>query len=89
MDKPTATKQRKARKNLLKQSSAALIVSNPDLATEEAKDVTAQFLYASGCDICIYERPFQLPGPHQFIRKDGKWTVDEIAKVLPTLIRKR
>jgi hypothetical protein len=59
------------------------------LATEEAKDITGQFLYASGCDICIYERPFQLPGPHQFIRKNGKWTVDEIGEVLPTLIRQR
>ncbi len=42
-DKPTATKQRKARKNLLKQSSAAMIVSNPDLATEEAKALLILF----------------------------------------------
>ena len=57
------------------------------LATDEAKDITGQFIYSSGGDICIYTRPFQLPGPHQFIRKEGKWTVDELGRVIPTLIR--
>jgi NAD(P)-dependent dehydrogenase (short-subunit alcohol dehydrogenase family) len=57
------------------------------LATDEAKNVTARFIYSSGGDICIYARPFQLPGPHQFIRKNGKWTVEELAEVLPTLIK--
>jgi len=42
-DKPTATEQRKARKNLLKQSPAAMIVANPDLATEEAKALLILF----------------------------------------------
>ena len=57
------------------------------LATDEAKDVTCQFIYSSGGDICIYAKPFQLPGPHMFIRKDGIWTVDELARVLPTLLK--
>lgn len=43
VDNPTANKQRKARKNLIRQSSADLIVSNPDLATEEAKAVLLLF----------------------------------------------
>ena len=43
VDDPTANKQRKARKNLIRQSSADLIVSNPDLATEEAKAVLLLF----------------------------------------------
>lgn len=42
-DKPTAAKQRRARKNLLKQSKAAMIVSNPDLATKEAKALLILF----------------------------------------------
>jgi len=42
-DDPTASKQRKARKNLLRQSSVDLIVSNPDLATEEAKAMLLLF----------------------------------------------
>ena len=57
------------------------------LATDEAKDITGQFIYASGTDVCIYAKPFQLPGPHMFIRKDGKWTVDELGRIIPTLIR--
>ena len=57
------------------------------LATDEAKNISSQFIYSSGGDICIYARPFQLPGPHQFLRKNGKWTVDELGKVLPTLIK--
>jgi NAD(P)-dependent dehydrogenase (short-subunit alcohol dehydrogenase family) len=57
------------------------------LATDEAKNITAQFIYSSGGDICIYARPFQLPGPHQFLRKNGKWTVDELINVMPTLIK--
>lgn len=42
-DDPTADNQRKARKNLLRQSSVDLIVSNPDLATEEAKAMLLLF----------------------------------------------
>ena len=43
VDDLTANKQRKARKNFIRQSSADLIVSNPDLATEEAKAVLLLF----------------------------------------------
>jgi NAD(P)-dependent dehydrogenase (short-subunit alcohol dehydrogenase family) len=57
------------------------------LATDEARNITAQFIYSSGWDICIYAKPFQLPGPHQFLRKNGKWTVDELGQILPTLIK--
>jgi len=42
-DDPTANKQRKARKSFLRQSSVDLIVSNPDLATEEAKAMLLLF----------------------------------------------
>jgi hypothetical protein len=42
-DNTTASKQRKARKSLSRQSSAAIIVSNPDLATEEAKALIILF----------------------------------------------
>jgi hypothetical protein len=42
-DNPTAEKQRKTRKSLLRQPSASMIVSNPDLATEEAKALLLLF----------------------------------------------
>jgi NAD(P)-dependent dehydrogenase (short-subunit alcohol dehydrogenase family) len=57
------------------------------LSSNDAQKVTGQLFHASGGDICIYAKPFQLPGPHQFIRKDGKWTPEEIGKVIGTLIK--
>jgi hypothetical protein len=42
-DAPVANKQRKARKSLLRQSSVDMIVSNPDIATEEAKALLLLF----------------------------------------------
>lgn len=57
------------------------------LATDEARDITCQFFFASGGDICIYARPFKVPGPHQFIRKDGKWTIEDLHRVIPPLLK--
>jgi NAD(P)-dependent dehydrogenase (short-subunit alcohol dehydrogenase family) len=57
------------------------------LATEEAKNINGQFLYASGGDIVIYPNVFQLPTPSpMFVRKMGKWTIEELNKVLPPLL---
>jgi 3-oxoacyl-[acyl-carrier protein] reductase len=57
------------------------------LATEQAKDVTGRFIYASGGDICVFTPPLEMAGePNKFIRKMGKWTVDELADVLPQLL---
>ena len=42
-EKSVATRQRKMRKALLRQTPAALIVNNPDLATEEAKALLILF----------------------------------------------
>ena len=52
------------------------------LGTDEAKDVTGQFFYAAGGDFSILERPMK----HRlFVRKIGKWTVDELIGVFPGL----
>jgi NAD(P)-dependent dehydrogenase (short-subunit alcohol dehydrogenase family) len=56
------------------------------LATDEAKNINGQFFYACAGDLCIYNQPVQLPGPHTFIRKTGKWTTDELSKVIPPLL---
>jgi NAD(P)-dependent dehydrogenase (short-subunit alcohol dehydrogenase family) len=56
------------------------------LATDEAQNITGQFFYSCAGDICIYDRPMQIPGPHRFIRKMGKWTVDELSEVIPALL---
>ena len=52
------------------------------LATDEAQNITGQLIYASGGDLCIYARLLQ---PHAFIRKMGKWTIDELTEVIPPL----
>ena len=57
------------------------------LATDEAKNITGRYIYASGGYICIYGRPLQLPGSaHLLISKTGKWTIDELSQVLLPLI---
>jgi NAD(P)-dependent dehydrogenase (short-subunit alcohol dehydrogenase family) len=56
------------------------------LAMDEAKSITGQFIYASAGDLCIFTQPLQLPGPHKFIRKMGKWTVDELSEVVHPLL---
>jgi NAD(P)-dependent dehydrogenase (short-subunit alcohol dehydrogenase family) len=58
------------------------------LTTGEANWITGKFFYVSGGDICTYAHPFQLPGPHMFVRKVGKWTVEEISKIISSMLGK-
>ncbi|HJX35856.1 MAG TPA: SDR family oxidoreductase, partial [Dehalococcoidales bacterium] len=52
------------------------------LTTDAAKNITGQFIYAAGGDFCIFDRPLQ---PKIYVRKIGKWTVDELGEVFPGL----
>jgi 3-oxoacyl-[acyl-carrier protein] reductase len=52
------------------------------LASDLSKNITGQMIYACGGDICHYGRPLQLPGPHTFLRKSDKWTVEELTEVI-------
>jgi NAD(P)-dependent dehydrogenase (short-subunit alcohol dehydrogenase family) len=57
------------------------------LATDEAQGITGRYIYASGGDICIYPQPLVFPyGSPVFIRKLGKWTAEEIGKIVPPLL---
>jgi 3-oxoacyl-[acyl-carrier protein] reductase len=57
------------------------------LATDYAKNITGQFFYSSGGDILIYPKLLQLPtAAPMFIRKIGKWTIEELQQVLPPLL---
>jgi 3-oxoacyl-[acyl-carrier protein] reductase len=51
-------------------------------ATDEGKNVTGQFVYAAGGDFSVLDRPLK---PKVFVRKMGKWTVDELIKVFAGL----
>jgi NAD(P)-dependent dehydrogenase (short-subunit alcohol dehydrogenase family) len=57
------------------------------LASDDAQKVTGKLLYSGGGDLCIYARPLLMPGPHQFMRKNGKWTSEEIGQMFSTLIK--
>jgi NAD(P)-dependent dehydrogenase (short-subunit alcohol dehydrogenase family) len=52
------------------------------LCTDDAREITGQFIYVSGGDVCFYDNPLQ---PRIFVRKSGKWTLDELAETLPPL----
>jgi NAD(P)-dependent dehydrogenase (short-subunit alcohol dehydrogenase family) len=56
------------------------------LATDEAKDVTGQIIYSGSGDIIIYAPPLTPPGGHQYLHKNGKWTVDELIEIMPRML---
>jgi NAD(P)-dependent dehydrogenase (short-subunit alcohol dehydrogenase family) len=56
------------------------------LATDEAKDITGQIIYSGSGDLCIYALPLKTPGPHQYLHKMGKWTVDELVEIMPRMV---
>jgi 3-oxoacyl-[acyl-carrier protein] reductase len=57
------------------------------LATDEARKITGRYIYASGGDICIYPNPLVLPtNSPVFMRKPGKWTVEELSGIIPNLL---
>lgn len=59
------------------------------LCTDEAAHITGRFFYVSGGGVCLYERPFQPLGTDMFVYKtQGKWTVDELGEVIPSLVPK-
>jgi NAD(P)-dependent dehydrogenase (short-subunit alcohol dehydrogenase family) len=58
------------------------------LSTDEAQDITNHYIYAGGGDLCLFAPSLQLAGgANVFIRKMGKWTVDEISEVISPLLR--
>jgi NAD(P)-dependent dehydrogenase (short-subunit alcohol dehydrogenase family) len=57
------------------------------LATDDARGITGRYFYASGGDICIYPRPLELTMEAPlFIRKMGKWTLEELNNIIPGLL---
>ncbi|MFH1336868.1 MAG: SDR family NAD(P)-dependent oxidoreductase [Candidatus Zixiibacteriota bacterium] len=56
------------------------------ISTDEAKDITGKYIYAAGGDIAVYAEPFDVTTMHRFVRKIGKWTVDDLEDVIPTLM---
>jgi NAD(P)-dependent dehydrogenase (short-subunit alcohol dehydrogenase family) len=55
------------------------------LATDQAKDITGQFIFSSAGELQVFERPFKKPEAKHCAHKDGKWTVDELIEVMPKI----
>ena len=58
------------------------------LATDEAKDISGQFIFSCSGDIYILALPFEKPEASYCLHKDGKWTLDELIEIMPQKIRK-
>ncbi|HEY8471823.1 MAG TPA: SDR family oxidoreductase [Natronosporangium sp.] len=54
------------------------------LGTEAAAGITGRFVYVTGGDVCFFPQPLQLAGSY-FVRKPGKWTVDQLAETIPPI----
>ncbi|MFW5470238.1 SDR family NAD(P)-dependent oxidoreductase [Knoellia sp. CPCC 206435] len=56
------------------------------LVSPAAAEVTGQFLYSAGTDICAYAPPLQLAGVTTFARHTRGWTVEELAEYVPGIL---
>jgi NAD(P)-dependent dehydrogenase (short-subunit alcohol dehydrogenase family) len=57
------------------------------LTTPDAAPISGQYFYAAGGDICIYPLPTAVGSSSTiYLRKPGRWTVEEIAEVLPSML---
>jgi len=55
------------------------------LCTPQAGDISGKFMYASGGDVLFYGDQLDARGS-RMIRKHGRWTIDELANVVPSLL---
>jgi NAD(P)-dependent dehydrogenase (short-subunit alcohol dehydrogenase family) len=56
------------------------------LATDEARDITGQVIRIMGGEICVYAPPMGTSIGHHYSYKAGKWTVDELAELMPRMV---
>jgi NAD(P)-dependent dehydrogenase (short-subunit alcohol dehydrogenase family) len=56
------------------------------LATDEAKNITGEIIYSCSGKLIVYAPPMQKPCSHHYLYKDGKWTLDELIKVMPKMV---
>jgi NAD(P)-dependent dehydrogenase (short-subunit alcohol dehydrogenase family) len=58
------------------------------LTTDDAKDITNRFFSGGGENLFIYPRILQIPGgAPAVVAHTGIWTLDDLAKVVPPLLR--
>lgn len=54
------------------------------LGTDAAAGITGRFVYVTGGDVCFFAPPLRLTGA-KFVRKPGRWTVEELAQTIPPI----
>ncbi len=55
------------------------------LCSEEGKIFNGKVIGVQGGRVAVYSKPYEIAGLYRDARKEGPWTVDEIAKLAPTL----
>jgi NAD(P)-dependent dehydrogenase (short-subunit alcohol dehydrogenase family) len=56
------------------------------LCSDAAQEVTGRYIYASGGDLTIYTHPLLLQDSNLFVRKMGRWHLEELEDALPPLL---
>lgn len=56
------------------------------LASEEGQEITSQIIASRGNHLTFHAPIMQNPGPHRWFHKAGKWTIDELAEVVPKIV---
>lgn len=56
------------------------------LASDDARGITGKFIYACGGEICLYNQPLKLGDVDVLFRKEGKFSLDELAQIVPSMI---
>jgi len=55
------------------------------LCSEDGKIFNGKVIGVSGGRVAVYSKPYEIAGLYRNIKKEGPWTVDELAKLAPTL----
>jgi NAD(P)-dependent dehydrogenase (short-subunit alcohol dehydrogenase family) len=62
------------------------------LATDAAKEITGQIFFAGGGAVMVFSSimnpPWGKSGAHQHLHKKGKWTIDELIKIMPKMVHR-
>ncbi|MGO4690362.1 SDR family NAD(P)-dependent oxidoreductase [Glaciibacter sp. 2TAF33] len=65
---------------------AALAPAVLYLATAAGAGITGRWVYAAGNDVAMYHRPFELSNQPTLLRGNERWTLGNLAQVLPSLL---
>ncbi len=55
------------------------------LCSPKGADISGRLMYASGGDVVFFGTPLDMAGS-RMVRKNGRWTVDELSEVVPSLL---